>query len=58
MVVDHLQLFFRQGPLIKLAMTFDQSAAEQLAAEAAHAMQQVGGPWNFSRFYKGWIDYI
>ena len=23
-------------------MTFDQSAAEQLAAEAAHAMQQVG----------------
>ena len=44
MVVDHLQLFFRQGPLIKLAMTFDQSAAEQLAAEAAHAMQQVGGP--------------
>ena len=41
MVVDHLHLFLRQGPLIKLPMTFDQSAAEQLAAEAAHAMQQA-----------------
>ena len=33
---------FLPGFFWSTTMTFDQSAAEQLAAEAAHAMQQVG----------------